>query len=59
MGKKFLIAVSSLEAICLAVFSGCDNHAHTYDRSWKYNETHHWKEPTCGCDEISLYAEHS
>ena len=59
MNKKFLIAISLLEMIGLIVFSGCDNHAHTYDRNWKYNETHHWKEPTCGCAEIGEYAEHS
>lgn len=33
---------------------------HTYASTWTYNETHHWKEATCGhSTEKGYYAEHS
>lgn len=59
MKKGLFIALSLLQILsCAGAFAGCDTHGHTYDRNWKYNETHHWKEPTCGCDVLSDYAEH-
>lgn len=55
MKKKILIGFCS----ALMLFTvACSPHGHTYDRSWESNETHHWKEPTCGCDVVSDYAEH-
>ena len=60
MKKAFCLAISLLQ-ITLSLFpllASCENHTHTYDRSWQSDETHHWKIPTCGCDVISEYDKH-
>ena len=56
MKKVFCLAMSLLQiTLCL---TGCDEHVHTYDRTWQSDETHHWKIPTCGCDIVEEYGEH-
>ena len=32
-------------------FMGTKEHEHTFSTEYTYNETHHWREATCGCDE--------
>lgn len=56
--KNLLITVSSgFLAVAVTAFAVL-YHGHTYDRSWEYDETHHWKRSTCDCGEISDFAEH-
>ena len=55
-----VIALCSV-VCCMFMLTACgDSHTHSYANNWTYDETHHWKEATCGHSaEKANYAEHS
>jgi len=50
---------SSIAPISSGTSNSSSEHRHTYSNEWTYDETFHWREPTCGdTEEVADKAEH-
>lgn len=55
MRHKGRLFLAFMLVVC-CTFAACDGflrgeHTHTYTSTWKHNDTYHWQESTCGCQE--------
>ena len=57
--KQTLITLTSSFVLVLASCNNQAPHKHTYSKEWKYDETYHWHESTCGHDVVSEKEEHT
>ena len=55
----FVVASSFLLVGCFNFKKDPPEHTHTYETTYSYDDTYHWLEATCGCDEIKDKDTHS
>ena len=61
MKKLFICALAFLTFTMGFTLVACDKeeHTHTYATEWKYDETQHWHEATCGHTDAEQRTEHT
>lgn len=63
MRHKGCLLLAFMLVVCCMV-TACDSflhreHTHTYTNVWKHNDTYHWQESTCGCEEAETEVLHT
>lgn len=56
--KILLVLLTALLAFSAFALVGC-GHTHSFSSDYSFDETHHWKDATCGCDVKENYGEHT